>query len=100
MFGMLLESDHARVERFKQTTREKLRDVRCPVHRQPPRVNFQGEVLREMTISVSGCCARLMAVANARIASAGETAVPSASRLRVGNGRRLGAVTGLDAVAV
>jgi hypothetical protein len=56
------------VEAFKQSTRQKLHGVRCPVHRQPPRVQFHGDTLREITISLSGCCARLMQLANARIA--------------------------------
>jgi hypothetical protein len=72
MFVVLLDSDRIRVEQFKQTTREKLRGVRCPEHHQPPRVHFHGDALREITITLSGCCARLMELANARVA--GETA--------------------------
>jgi len=68
MFVVLLDSDRARVEQFKQATREKLRGVRCPEHRQPPRLHFHGDSLREITITLSGCCARLMELANARIA--------------------------------
>lgn len=68
MFVVLPESDRSGVERFKQTTRRKLQGVRCPVHRQPPRVNFHGASLREITISMSGCCERLMEIANTRIA--------------------------------
>jgi hypothetical protein len=64
-----IDSDRVRVERFKLATREKLQGVRCPEHRQPPRLHFHGASLREITISLSGCCERLMAVANARIAS-------------------------------
>lgn len=64
------EFDRIRVERFKQSTREKLRGVRCPDHRRPPRLHFSGDSLREVTITMSGCCARLMQLANARIASA------------------------------
>jgi hypothetical protein len=70
MFVVFTDSDRARVERFKQSTREKLRGVRCPEHHQPPRLNFHGVELREITISLSGCCARLMELANARIALA------------------------------
>jgi 5'-3' exonuclease len=62
--------DSLHVERFKQSTKEKLRGVRCPDHRQPPRLHFQGDALREITISMSGCCEKLMALANARIAAA------------------------------
>jgi len=61
--------DGMRVERFKQSTKEKLRGVRCPEHHQPPRLHFSGGSLRDMTISLSGCCEKLMEVANARIAS-------------------------------
>jgi len=70
MFLVPLDSDRARVERFKQSTREKLRGVRCPDHHQPPRLQFHGDSLREITISLSGCCARLMELANARVATA------------------------------
>jgi hypothetical protein len=65
-----MDSDRLRVERFKLTTREKLQGVRCPEHRQPPRLHFHGSSLREITISLSGCCERLMDLANARIALA------------------------------
>jgi hypothetical protein len=68
MFLVLLDSDRMRVEQFKQATREKLHGVRCPEHHQPPRLHFHGDSLREITISLSGCCARLMELANARIA--------------------------------
>jgi hypothetical protein len=73
MFVVVTDSDRARVERFKQSTREKLRGVRCPEHRQPPRLQFHGAELREITISLSGCCARLMELANARVAMAEPT---------------------------
>jgi hypothetical protein len=61
--------DRMRVERFKRATEEKLRDVRCPEHHQPPRVRFHGASLREMSISLTGCCSKVMELANARIAS-------------------------------
>jgi hypothetical protein len=70
MFVVSTDSDRMRVERFKLATREKLLGVRCPEHRQPPRLHFHGASLREITISLSGCCERLMALANARIALA------------------------------
>jgi hypothetical protein len=70
MFVVFTDSDRARVERFKQSTREKLRGVRCPEHHQPPRLHFHGVSLRDITISLSGCCAKLMELANARVASA------------------------------
>ncbi len=61
--------DRLRVERFKQYTREKLRGVRCPAHHRHPRLHFHGASLHEITITLSGCCAKLMELANARIAS-------------------------------
>jgi hypothetical protein len=66
--------DSVRVERFKQSTKEKLRGVRCPDHHHAPRLHFLGTSLRDITISMSGCCEKLMALANARIASAGTEA--------------------------
>ena len=66
----MTDFDTVRVERFKQWTREKLRGVRCPEHHQPPRLHFSGYSLRDTTISMSGCCEKLMELANARIASA------------------------------
>jgi hypothetical protein len=71
------ELGKAGVEQFKQSTKDKLRGVRCPDHHQPPRLHFQGATLREMTISLSGCCEKLMELANARIASS-----PIAAELR------------------
>jgi hypothetical protein len=65
--------DSMRVERFKQSTKEKLRGVRCPHHHQPPRLHFSGASLREVTISISGCCEKVMELANARIGSAAAT---------------------------
>jgi hypothetical protein len=59
-----------RVERFKQLTKEKLRGVRCPDHHQPPRLHFSGSSLRDIDVSLSGCCEKLMRLANARIALA------------------------------
>ena len=73
MFMVFQDSDLMRVELFKQMTRQKLHGVRCPVHHHPPRVQFHGVTLREINISLSGCCARLMELANARVAVA-ETA--------------------------
>jgi len=73
MFVVSLDSDRMRVEQFKQTTRDKLHGVRCPEHHQPPRLHFHGDSLREITITLSGCCARLMELANARIAASEPT---------------------------
>lgn len=69
MFSVPTDFDSVRVERFKQATEEKLRDVRCPEHNQAPRLRFHGSSLRDMTISLSGCCSKLMEIANARISS-------------------------------
>jgi 5'-3' exonuclease len=69
MFSVVTDFDQLRVERFKRATEEKLRDIRCPEHHQAPRVRFHGTLLREITISLSGCCARVMEIANARIGS-------------------------------
>ena len=56
------------VEEFKQNTARKLEDVRCPDHRQPPRLKFRGDTLRDVTIQMSGCCAKLLELANKAIA--------------------------------
>jgi hypothetical protein len=67
MFSVVTDVDRVRVERFKQTTEEKLRDVRCPDHRQAPRIRFHGSSLRDISISLTGCCPKVMELANARI---------------------------------
>ncbi len=67
MFSVVTDVDRVRVERFKQTTEEKLRDVRCPDHRRAPRVRFHGSSLRDISISLTGCCPKVMEIANARI---------------------------------
>ena len=69
MFSVPTDFDSLRVERFKQATEDKLRDVRCPEHNQAPRIRFHGTSLRDITISLSGCCHKLMEIANARIGS-------------------------------
>jgi hypothetical protein len=70
----VVDFDTPAVERFKRWTREKLRGVRCPLHHQRPRLHFSGVSLRDVNISMSGCCARLMEIANARIAGAAPAA--------------------------
>ena len=77
MFSVLTDFDKLRVERFKQATEDKLRDVRCPDHHQPPRIRFQGTTLRDVSISLSGCCEKLMDIANARIGSPWAAEAPS-----------------------
>jgi hypothetical protein len=57
------------VEEFKARTLEKLRAVRCPVHRQVPRLRFEGSSLRDIRITVSACCECLSAAANKAIAN-------------------------------
>ena len=69
----MTDFDSIRVERFKQSTKEKLRGLRCLEHHQPPRLHFSGSSLRDVTISMSGCCEKLMELANARLASAAAT---------------------------
>jgi len=56
------------VEEFKKHTARKLEAVRCPDHRQPPRIKFQGATLRDVTIQMSGCCSKLLELANKAIA--------------------------------
>jgi hypothetical protein len=66
----MMDFDSVRVERFKRSTQDKLRGLRCPDHHQPPRLHFSGSALRDVSISMSGCCEKLMNLANVRIASA------------------------------
>jgi len=56
------------LDRFKEQTREKLQDLRCPDHRQSPRLQFHGSTLRDVTIRLTACCDKLAALANRRIA--------------------------------
>ena len=56
------------VQEFKENTASKLEAVRCPDHRQPPRLKFSGTTLRDVTIQMSGCCAKLLELANKAIA--------------------------------
>lgn len=60
-----------KVEDFRERTAQKVRDLRCPVHGQPPRLRFQGATLRDITIQMSGCCDTLLDLANQRIADRG-----------------------------
>ena len=64
----MLQTAPDQVQEFKQRTERKLRDVICPDHRQAPRIKFQGATLREVTIQMSGCCAKLIELANRAIA--------------------------------
>jgi hypothetical protein len=56
-----------RIDDFKQRTARKLEGLRCPDHRQPPRLKFHGTTLREVTVQMSGCCAKLIEMANRAI---------------------------------
>ena len=57
-----------RVEDFKEQTLLKLRDLRCPDHKQPPRLKFHGATIRDISIQMSACCEKLAALANQKIA--------------------------------
>lgn len=61
-------SSREQVEEFRERTARKVRDLRCPVHGQTPRLRFQGSTLREITIQMSGCCDTLLGLANQKIA--------------------------------
>ena len=69
MFAVLTDFDRDGVEQFKLATEDKLRDVRCPEHNQPPRIRFHGDSLKDISISVSGCCRRVMQIANQKIST-------------------------------
>jgi hypothetical protein len=56
------------IEEFKARTLRKLDGVRCPDHQQAPRVNFRGATLRDVSIQMSACCAKLATMANLKIA--------------------------------
>ena len=56
------------VEEFKKNTARKLAAIRCPQHRQPARLKFTGKTLRDVNIQMSGCCAKLLDLANKAIA--------------------------------
>jgi hypothetical protein len=58
----------AAVREFKQSTAGKLSAVRCPDHHQAPRLQFHGATLRDITIQMSGCCGKLIGMANKAIA--------------------------------
>ena len=59
----------ASIHEFKRTTEQKLRGVSCPEHHQRPRVRVIGTSIRDAKLSVTGCCDKLMAMANQAIAS-------------------------------
>jgi hypothetical protein len=55
------------VEEFKRQTLRKLEDVRCPDHHQSPRLRFHGATLRDISIQMTACCAKLATLANRKI---------------------------------
>ena len=59
------------LQEFKEETARKLRGLRCPDHQQAPRLRFHGGSLRDISIQMSACCEKLIAVANQRIAGRG-----------------------------
>ncbi|HML17130.1 MAG TPA: hypothetical protein VK419_08895 [Bryobacteraceae bacterium] len=56
------------LEEFKARTSRKVRDVLCPKHRQAPRLLFHGSSLKDISIQMSGCCEKLIEIANQKIA--------------------------------
>jgi hypothetical protein len=56
------------VDEFKKNTARKLAEIRCPQHSQAARLKFTGTTLRDINIQMSGCCARLLDLANRAIA--------------------------------
>ena len=64
----LLECFIVSVEQFKEYTAGKVRDLRCPDHRQAPRLRFHGASLRDISIQMSACCDKLITLANQKIA--------------------------------
>jgi hypothetical protein len=56
-----------RVAAFKRKTEAKMSGVVCPVHGHPAKIFFHGATLREMNLSMRGCCERLIAIANKAI---------------------------------
>ena len=56
------------VREFMENTERKLRGLRCPEHGQAPRLQFRGATLRDVTIRMSGCCGKLIEMANKAIA--------------------------------
>ncbi len=57
----------ASIHEFKRAAELKLRGVRCPDHRRTPRVRVTGASLRDAQLYLSGCCDKVMALANRAI---------------------------------
>jgi len=64
----VLATSPSSIDEFKRQTQLKLAGIRCPDHQQAPRVLFRGGTLRDVTIQMSGCCGKLIALANRAIA--------------------------------
>ena len=60
--------DCTSLETFKRATEEKLRGVRCPEHGRRPRVRVTGTSIRDAHLALTGCCDKLMELANRAIA--------------------------------
>jgi len=56
------------IDEFKEQTAQKLRGLICPDHHQSPRLRFHGDSLRNVSIQMSGCCSKLIEIANLKIA--------------------------------
>ena len=65
---MLPGSSSEGVQEFKARTEYKLNGIRCPEHHQRPRLRFSGTTLQNVSIQMSGCCDRLLELANRAIA--------------------------------
>jgi len=64
----VIHSSAQGLEEFKLRTARKLEGLRCPDHRQPPRLKFQGASLRDVSVRMSACCSKLIQIANQAIA--------------------------------
>lgn len=62
-------AEPASIYEFKRATEDKLRQVCCPDHHQRPRVRVIGTSIRDAKLSMTGCCDKLMAIANQAIAA-------------------------------
>ena len=73
MLPAIQGGSQAAVEEFKELTARKIAGVRCPDHQQAPRLRFLGATLRDVTVHMSGCCDKLIQLANRRIAGRAES---------------------------
>jgi hypothetical protein len=70
--GVVAGAASETIEEFKQRTLNKLHDVRCPDHKQSPRLSFRGTTLRDVSIQMNACCEKLAELANQKIAEPGK----------------------------